>query len=57
MHAACRSPLRSAKTAPFNSFYHRRTPRWHDRGALLIAVGGATAAGAVILLSTLALLG
>jgi hypothetical protein len=58
MHAACRSPLRPADAAtPFDSFYHRCTPRWHDLGALLIAVGGATAAGAVILLSALALLG
>ena len=51
------SPLRPARTAPFDSFYHRRTPRWHDRGALLIALGGAMTAGAVILLSALALLG
>ena len=58
MNMAFRPSLRSAATATsFDSFYHRRTPRWHDRGALLIALGGATAAGAVILFSALALMG
>lgn len=57
MDATYQSPARPMATAAFDSFYHRRTPRWHDRGALLIAVGGATAAGIAILLSALALLG
>ena len=57
MDIAFRPTLRPGRTAHFDSFYHRRTPRWHDRGALLLALGGATGAGAVILLSALALLG
>ncbi len=57
MNTACQSPLRPASARAFDSFYHRRTPQWRDRGALLLALGGATAAGVVILLSALALLG
>jgi hypothetical protein len=57
MNTACQSPLRPASARAFDSFYHRRTPQWRDRGALLLALGGATAAGIVILLSALALLG
>lgn len=57
MDAAYPSPVSRVATTPFDSFYHRRTPRWHYRGALLLAFGGATAGGAAILLSALALLG
>lgn len=47
---------RRAPATPFDSFFHRRTPRWHNRGALLAAVGAATLAGCAILLSALTLI-
>lgn len=57
MNTACQSSLHPTSVRAFDSFYHRRTPHWRDRSALLVALGGATAAGVVILLSALALLG
>lgn len=41
---------------PFDSFFHRRTPRWHNRGALLLAFGASTATGCAILVSALTLI-
>lgn len=47
---------RRPPATPFDSFFHRHTPRWHNRGALLLAVGAATATGCAILLSALILI-
>lgn len=56
MNMSFRLPPRPAPTDPFGSFYYRHTPGWPDRRPVLIALGGATAAGGLILLSVLALL-
>jgi len=43
--------------APFDSFYHRHTPHWYHRRALLLAFASAMALGGFILSSTLSVMG
>lgn len=47
---------RRPPATPFDSFFHRRTPRWYNRGALLVAFGGATLSGCAFLFLALTLI-
>lgn len=48
MHLTEKSRMRSLASEPFDSFYHRHTPRWQYRSALLFAFGGALICGGTI---------
>lgn len=43
--------------SPFDGFYHRQTPPWHDRRSQAIALACGLAAGIAILSGALALIG
>ncbi|MBK5264644.1 MAG: hypothetical protein JJE34_05325 [Alphaproteobacteria bacterium] len=51
-----RPHIRGMARVPFDSFYHRHTPRWHFRSALLPAFGGAILFGCLVLSSALAIM-
>jgi len=52
-----RRPMPEMAPAPFDSFYHRHTPHWYHRRALLLAFASAMALGGFILSSTLSVMG
>ena len=48
MHLTEKLRMRTLASEPFDSFYHRHTPRWQHHGNLLFAFGGALICGGAI---------